>query len=147
MPVCKHCGSRIEKFHKDRCPICGEKLPLEDVGSDTVDITTSFAKGNFEFEDIKLKKKATFAILGCACGFTGAHYFYLGHKKTGFIWLLFNIVFISILFAILFFGVKINPYIAFLIPLAASYLFNIVFSILVYFNSPSLRDGDGNLIR
>ena len=40
MPYCKNCGSRITKFDKEICPVCGEKKPLDGAVSDTVEITT-----------------------------------------------------------------------------------------------------------
>ena len=41
MPKCKNCNNRIDRFNKDRCPICGVTFPFEGMNSDTVEITTN----------------------------------------------------------------------------------------------------------
>ena len=56
MPNCRHCGARIEKFHKDRCPICGELNPLDGVSSETIEITSQIQKSDIEYKKLKINK-------------------------------------------------------------------------------------------
>ena len=50
MPTCRECHSRISKFDKDICPVCGAKNPLDGVTSDTIEITHEIDISNPEFQ-------------------------------------------------------------------------------------------------
>ena len=145
MPVCRHCGSRITKFDKDRCPVCGELNPLDGVNSDTVEITSNINITPEEFKDFKPKTRKTFLLLSCLVGFLGIQFFYLKYKRAALIWLACNIVIMAGLFLAFFFGVK-NVLLAVLIPLAVAYIANIVLGLVIY-RKPSFKDGDGNLLK
>ena len=146
MPNCRHCGARIEKFHKDRCPICGELNPLDGVSSETIEITSQIQKSDIEYKKLKIKKKKTFCILSCLLGWTGAAFFYIKHKKPGFIWLIGNTLMIGLLFLLLFLF-KTHIAICLGVSFGLVYLANIVFGISVLHHASSLKDGDGNLVR
>ena len=57
MPNCRNCGSRLSKFDKDICPVCGFKHPLDGVSSETQEVTSeiSFYKG--ELKTSKVRKR------------------------------------------------------------------------------------------
>ena len=145
MPVCRHCKSRISKFDKDRCPVCGELNPLEGVNSDTVEITGNINISQDDFKDYKPKKRTVFLLLSCLLGWTGCQFFYLKYHKAGLIWLAANIVILAGAFCAFFFGAK-NTLLAVLIPLLVIYTANIVLGIVTYLKS-SVKDADGNLLR
>ena len=83
MPYCKNCHSRIDKFNKDRCPICGQERPLDDVTSDTIEITTSV-----DVNDLNLnyhpRQKKKLLIYFLTLGIFGAPFFYLYDTPRGF---------------------------------------------------------------
>ena len=145
MPVCRHCGSRITKFDKDRCPVCGEINPLEGVNSDTIEITSEIDLSNSEFMNFKPKKRLTLLVLALTCGWTSAHLFYLGYKKAGFIWLGINLAVFAILFSIFFFGIS-SLLLGILIPILTIYLMNAIFGVFL-FKNPNLKDSNENLLR
>ena len=144
MPVCRHCGSRISKLDKDRCPICGEINPLEGVNSDTIEVTSVLDISSDELA-FKPKTKKMFLLLSCLVGWLGIQFFYLKYKRAGLIWLAINLAILGGGFCAFFFGVH-NLLLAILIPLLVVYAANIVFG-LVIFKKPSFKDGDGNLLR
>ena len=84
MPNCKNCHSRISKFDKDFCPVCGVEHPLDGVTSDTVDITSEISLSD-ELKDVRIKKKLVCVLLSFFLGFLGAPFFYLNYKKVGLI--------------------------------------------------------------
>ncbi len=146
MPVCRHCGSRISKLDKDRCPVCGELNPLEGVNSDTVEVTGVInISSSDDFSDFKPKTKKAFLLLSCLIGWLGVHFFYLKYKRAGFIWLAINLVILASGFCAFFFGVH-SLLLAILVPALIVYAANISFG-LVMFKKPSFKDGDGNLLR
>lgn len=145
MPVCRHCGSRISKLNKDRCPICGELQPLEGVNSDTVEVTSVINVSGEEFDGYKPKTRKMFLILSCLIGFLGIPFFYLKYKRAGLIWLCLNLVILIAGFCAFFFGVH-NLLLAILIPLVVVYAASIVFGLVIYFK-PSFKDADGNLLK
>ena len=145
MPVCRHCGSRISKLDKDRCPICGEINPLEGVNSDTIEVTSVLDISSSEELAFKPKTKKMFLLLSCLIGWVGAQFFYLKYKRAGLIWLAINLVILAGGFCAFFFGVH-NLLLAILIPLLVLYAANIVFGLVIY-KKPSFKDGDGNLLR
>ena len=145
MPVCRHCGSRISKLDKDRCPVCGEINPLEGVNSDTIEVTSVLDISSSDELAFKPKTKKMFLLLSCLIGWVGAQFFYLKYKRAGLIWLAINLVILAGGFCAFFFGVH-NLLLAILIPLLVLYAANIAFG-LVIFKKPSFKDGDGNLLR
>ena len=145
MPVCRHCGSRISKLDKDRCPVCGEINPLEGVNSDTIEVTSVLDISSSDELAFKPKTKKMFLLLSCLIGWVGAQFFYLKYKRAGLIWLAINLVILGGGFCAFFFGVH-NLLLAILIPLLVLYAANIAFG-LVIFKKPSFKDGDGNLLR
>ena len=145
MPVCRHCGSRISKLDKDRCPVCGELNPLEGVNSDTVEVTGVIDISPEDYSDYKPKTKKAFLLLSCLIGFFGVQFFYLKYKRAGFIWLAISLAIFGGGFSAFYFGVH-NLLLAILIPLLVLYAANIAFG-LVIFNKPSFKDADGNLLR
>ena len=145
MPVCRHCGSRISKLDKDRCPVCGEINPLEGVNSDTIEVTSVLDISSSDELAFKPKTKKMFLLLSCLIGWVGAQFFYLKYKRAGLIWLAINLVILAGGFCAFFFGVH-SLLLAILIPLLVLYAANIAFG-LVIFKKPSFKDGDGNLLR
>ena len=145
MPVCRHCGSRISKLDKDRCPVCGEINPLEGVNSDTVEITGQIDISSNDYRDFKPKKRLTFLLLSCFIGWTGIQFFYLKYLRAGFIWLACNLVLLAGGFSAFFFGVKNLP-LAIAVPLTIVYIANIIFGVII-FKKPSFKDGNENLLR
>ena len=146
MPYCKNCGSRITKFEKDICPVCGQKKPLEGASSDTVEITTEL---NVHSKDTRQMYKAhfrsiTFALFSLI-GFTGAGFFYLRFKKLGFIWLSANLILLACL--ILLFGSSISytSWITYVASIAIIYLLNIGSGVF-YLVKKDVRDGNGEFI-
>ena len=79
MPVCKNCKKRIDRFNKDRCPICGVENPFEGVTSDTVEITTNIDVDNIDvdYHPRRRKKLLLFFVL---IGITGIPFFYMKKK-------------------------------------------------------------------
>ena len=145
MPVCRHCGTRITKFDKDRCPVCGELNPLQDVTSDTVEITTEIDMSGVNLPNYKPRKRKTFLILACALGIFGVHAFYLGYKKGGLIWLVANLIFLGGGFCALYFGMN-SLILGILIPLLIAYAISVGLGIWL-FKNPTLKDSDGNLLK
>ena len=145
MPVCRHCGSRISKLDKDRCPICGELNPLEGVSSDTVEVTSVVDITSDDVYGFKPKKRRTFILLSCLIGWLGTQFFYLKYLRAGFIWLLVNLVILGGGFSAFFFGVH-SLLLAILIPLLVVYAANITFGFVIYLK-PSFKDADNNLLR
>ena len=145
MPVCRHCGSRISKFDKDRCPICGEINPLEGTNSDTIEITSQVNLNDADFGDYKPKRKSIFLILSILIGFTGSQFFYLRYLKAGLITLLISLAIFGGVFSIFYFGAN-NLLLGILIPLIIVYVANIVFGIIIYLK-PSFKDAHGNLLK
>ncbi len=92
MPICKNCGSRITKFDKDRCPICGEVNPFDTQDDQTQDITGVIGKLGSDLNLSKLRKRKTMIALAFTLGFTGAPLFYIGYVKNALVWVIINIV-------------------------------------------------------
>lgn len=143
MPICKNCNSRISNFDKDICPVCGYQKPLSGVTSETIEITTKIDLGDkrFEFRQVKKKLVLLFFIL---LGFTGAGFFYMKHKKFGFIYLAANLIFIGLGGLLISLLPNMMPF-GFLITLGASYVINVVLGLILYFKK-GLKDGEGEFI-
>ena len=145
MPVCRHCGSRISKFDKDRCPICGEVSPLNGVSSDTVEITSQIHLGSGDYSDFKPKRRKIFILLGCLFGYLGLQFFYIGRGKVGLIWFLANLLVGAGLF---FLVLSLSSLIWLSILITAVVMYAISIGSTLYLNSkPNLQDGKGNLVR
>ena len=146
MPYCKSCGSRISKFDKDICPICGTKKPLEGASSDTVEITTELNVHKKENDlGYKAHYRITAFVLFAFLGWTGAGFFYLNFKKRGLIWLLVNLAFIGGLMGLFIAFIGPKNWITYVAPFAAAYLVNMGFS-LYYLAKNDIKDGNGEFI-
>ena len=146
MPYCKNCGSRITKFDKDICPVCGMKKPLEGAVSDTVEITS-----DLDFHDKENKKiydahfRITAFVFFAFLGWTGAGWFYLKFKKIGWIWLACNLVVIGGLMALFVLLTSPTLWVSYVAPIAVVYLINM--GVGVFFLCKSdLKDGNGEFI-
>lgn len=145
MPVCRNCGGRISRFDKDRCPICGTVAPLKGVVSETVEVTSEIDLNSKEF-NFKPKERGIVMLLFTLLGFSGAGFFYLKKNKLGLIWLLSNIILISILALLFIFLVKLDYVWGIIIPVIISYIINIGVGIY-YLVKPDIKDGRGEFIR
>ena len=143
MPVCKNCKNRIEKFNKDRCPICGQVNPFEGAEvSETVDITTALDVASADYHP---RKKRTMLLMFIFLGFFGVPFFYIYQKKMGIIYAIINlgcIALFSFLFA--FYG-------GFLIGVAIAISVAILFALnvgvgLFTYRIPNAQDGHGEFI-
>ena len=148
MPYCRNCGSRITKFDKDMCPVCGTKKPLEGVSSDTIEITSEL---NIHSKEGKKQYQAHFRmtafILSSFIGWTGAAFFYLKYKLVGLIWLLVNLTVLGglgVLFVFLAGGPK--EWVGYLVSPAIVYLVNIATGLFFLFKK-DLKDANGEFIR
>ena len=144
MPICKNCGSRIEKFNKDICPICGEKKPLEGVSSETIEITSQIDLKNSDFK-YRQTKKSIVLLLFCLIGFTGAGFFYMKRNKYGIIYMIASLLLIGVGGLCLSLLDNMMPY-GFLIALGISYVLDIALGLYLYF-SKNIKDGEGEFIR
>ena len=144
MPICKNCKKRIERFNKDRCPICGVEHPFEGMSSDTIEITTNIDtdKYNTDYRPCKKKKLLTLFL---ALGFLGVPFFYIHKKKAGFIYLLANLVLIAAITLIFALVVHLFIVFALLIAVAFIYLLNAIIGLIIYYQ-PNLKDGNGEFI-
>ena len=144
MPYCKNCRSRIDRFDKDRCPICGIEKPFEGVSSDTVEITTNIDTSELNI-DYHPRKRFTFLFL-FLIGFTGAPMFYIYRKKAGFLFILFNAIFIGTALALLLTLSPLHPAISVSCVLAVDILVNFLAGFSIY-NQPNLKDGRGDFLK
>lgn len=142
MPICKNCHSRIDKFNKDRCPICGTEKPFEGVSSDTIEITTSLDVEDLDFNPRSKKK---LLVLYITLGFFGIPHFYLYNKKLGVLSLILNMLFIGLGGFLLGQFTSIKMYLAFIIVILASLLINSLIGLYLY-KKPNLKDGRGEFV-
>ena len=145
MPICKNCGSRISKFDKDMCPVCGTKNPLEGISSDTIDITSSIGKQSLD--EMKIKKRKTFFLLIFTCGFLAIPFFYLKKNKFGLCWLTTNMAFFAICFVLFFLVAHLPIWASLLIGLGFLYFTNLSFGLFLLTKKDLLKDGLGNFLR
>lgn len=147
MPYCRNCGSRITKFDKDMCPVCGTKKPLEGVSSDTVEITSEL---DIHSKEGKKQYQAHFRLtafmLFAFIGWTGAGYFYLKFKKLGLIWLFSNLVVLLGLGALFVLLIGYKEVIGYFVSPAIVYLVNIIVGIF-FLAKKDIKDGNGEFIR
>ena len=143
MPYCKNCGSRLQKFDEDRCPICGAERPFEGVSSETIEITTEV---NEETEkNFKPRKKQTMLALFIFLGFFGVPFFYLYEKKKGIIYAAINIVGIALISFIFAFYMHLLIPVAIVIAFAMLLVVNLAMGLYLYF-FPNLKDGRGEFV-
>ena len=146
MPVCKHCGSRITRFDKDICPVCGEKAPLEGVSSETIEITSNFNLNEEEFKTFRPCTRFKVFLLFTLLGWTGAPIFYTRYVLQGFLWLLINLVIIGGVGSLLAFMTPLGILWGYLIMLIAAYVINIGVGIFSYLKR-NLKDNRGEFLR
>lgn len=144
MPICKNCNKRINRFNKDRCPICGVEFPFEGMSSDTVEITTNIDVDNINI-DFHPRKKSKLLLFFCLIGLTGVPFFYLKKKALGFIQLFSSILVYVALCLTLYFAANMESWLCGLVSLGAIYLINIVIGLIFYF-TPNLKDGNGEFV-
>ena len=144
MPICKNCKKRIDRFNKDRCPICGVERPFEGMSSDTVEITTNIDTDKYNSDYHPCKKK-NLLIYFLALGFTGAPFFYIHKKQLGFFHLVANLALIAVITLVITFAAHLFWVFGLLIGLGSVYLINIALG-LYYYSRPNLKDGHGEFI-
>lgn len=142
MPICKNCHSRIDKFNKDRCPICGIENPFEGVNSDTIEITTSLDVDDFDYNPKKKSKVLLYSIL---LGFVGMPYFYLYKKKEGIVSCVINLLFIVLAGFLIGYFTSIEMYLSFIIFFLSDVIINSLIG-LYLFKKPNLKDGHGEFV-
>lgn len=142
MPICKNCGSRIDKFNKDRCPICGIESPFDGVTSETVEVTTSI---DVDSKDYHPKKKSTLLLLFILTGYFGVPYFYLNMKKIGIYYTILNLAGIGLIGFILSFYAFNNFLYGYLVAFAIFVVLNVLVGLYYYF-LPNFKDGNGDFI-
>ena len=144
MPKCKVCGTRLTKFDKDICPVCGAKSPFGDEMNETVDITSEIDINNPEFKDAfpRSRKKAFF--LFTFLGWTGYPFYYVRKKKLFIIWLFINLAIIAGL-SVAFYFITKHIYAGILIAFAVSIIIN-SFIGLYYLLFPDVKDGSGEFL-
>ena len=146
MPVCKNCNSRISKFDKDICPVCGCVNPISTEHSETVEITSNISLEKELRKDVKVRKKTTALLLALLLPFFGTPFYYLRYPKKGLIWMALNISFIGILFVLAYFLILKNLLWSIAAPLIIAYIFNIWLGIFLY-TKKDYKDGYGELVR
>lgn len=142
MPICKNCKSRIDKFNKDRCPICGVENPFEDVSSQTVEVTTSI---DVDSKDYHPRKRLTACLLSALLGIFGVQFFYLYQKKMGLIYACINLVCLGLVGFLLGYLTPLHYVVSFVITYAALTLVNVCVGLYLYFK-PNLKDGRGDFL-
>ena len=146
MPVCKNCNSRISKFDKDICPVCGCVNPISTEHSETVEITSNISLEKELRKDVKVRKKSTALLLALLLPFFGIPFYYLRYPKKGLIWMALNVSFIGILFLLAYFLILKNLLWSIAAPLIIAYIFNIWLGIFLY-TKKDYKDGYGELVR
>lgn len=146
MPNCRNCGTRLTKFDKDICPVCGTTLPLKGVKSETIEITSEIDLTNPEFNNYLPKKRTVTFVLFALLGFSGAPLFYLNKTKAAIIWLLANVLIGVGLFFLLSFAFTLGTVWGGVITGIAIFVGNIIPG-LYYLIKSDLKDGRGEFIR
>ena len=114
MAKCRNCGADINRLDRDVCPFCGASKPLEGADTKTQDFTQIFTQIEGA-EKVKFHSKVVAALLAIFLGIFGAHTFYLGFKKKGFIILLVSLVLIAGLGSLIYFVANWHSPFAYLI--------------------------------
>lgn len=142
MPTCKNCKTRIDKFNKDRCPICGIENPFDGTSSDTVEITTNIDTSNLEYHP---KTKRTMFLYFVIGGIIGLPFFYIYKEKVGIIYAIINISLLVLAIVLTALLSTFNAGLAALIYLVGLILINTLVG-LFYVNKANLKDGHGGFI-
>lgn len=142
MPNCRNCKSRISRFDKDLCPICGTKLPLEGVNSDTMEITAQVDISGIKEGQKVLRRRRQTLFLFALIGFSGAGFFYLKYKFRGLVWLLINLFFLSGFFLLFYQLLTAGLPLSIFLTIGLIYFINISLGIFFYL-VPNLKDGEG----
>ena len=145
MPNCRYCGTRLSKFDKDICPVCGTKNPLEGVSSETVEITSQVDLSGFTDGQKVRRHRKTMLLLFLLVGFSGAGFFYLKKKRDGLLWLSTNALLLSSGFLLLHLLANLNIALSLVIPIATMLLLNVIFGLIYYF-TPNIKDGEGEFV-
>ena len=147
MPYCRNCHTRITKFEKDICPVCGTRNPLDGASSDTVEITSQLDLGDKANRKVyKAHFRLNTFIWFLFLGWTGAGFFYLNFKKRGLIWLLCNVVVLAGLIALFAFVIlDYKNWLAYAAPVSIVYLVNIGAAVY-YLCKKDIKDGNGEFI-
>ncbi len=146
MPNCKNCGSRISKFDKDVCPICGQVKPLDGVESETIEVTSEISAYQGELSTSKVKKRWVVLILSIFFGPFGAQFYYLKKIRFASIWLLCHILFAAILIGIFALAMDNGLVIGAIATLVTEYVINIGTGIYLFVKK-DYKDGNGELVR
>ena len=141
MPVCKKCHSRIDKFNKDRCPICGVENPFDGVSGDTVEITTQIDTANIK-ADYHPKKRSILLALFISLGLFGVPFFYIHKKLTGLIYGLVNIGVLAGVIALLLNFAPLDHAVSVIVPILLAIFINSLVG-LYFYNKSNLKDGHG----
>lgn len=144
MPNCRNCNTRLTKFEKDICPVCGCKNPLEGMTSETIEITAEINSVKDEITDYHQKSRTVCFILSLLFGWTGAVYFYLRKTSKAIIWILLNLALFGGLFAA--FYLFDLGWLAYVLPIIIVYIFNIAMAFR-FFYANDYRDGQGNFLK
>ena len=145
MPKCKNCNSRIDRFNKDRCPICGVTFPFEGMNSDTVEITTNIDVDSVDQDYYRPCRKRELFLFFALLGIFGAPYFYLKKAKEGLIQLISNAVIIGLMSFLLAYFTSLTILYSVLISIGSMYILNIIFGAIVV-AQPNLKDGNGEFV-
>lgn len=146
MPKCKYCGTRITRFDKDICPVCGEKNPLEGVSSETIEITSNLDLSEAELKEFKPATKFRAFLLFVFLGWTGAPLFYLNYYNQALIWLFLNLSFIGGIGSIFSFLTSLGAPWGYIVALSIVYVINIGAGLFAFFKH-NLKDGRGEFLR
>lgn len=145
MPICKYCRSRITRFDKDICPICGVKNPLEGVTSETVEITSNFNLSEEELKTFRPHTKVRTLLFFILFGWTGVPQFYLHYVMQGILWIVINLLVGGGLFA-LFYVLKFDLIWCIIIPVISIYIINTITGIITFLKH-NLKDRNGEFLR
>ncbi len=150
MPICRNCHEPITKFDSDFCPHCGMADPI-DAKYKTKDMTQVIDPQRPNYKLYKSKSRVVTALLCLLFGWCGAHSFYTGFKKRGFIQLAISLALIIVVGGV-FLGLSlgnmevINPVLGFLIPFGVLFVLYALRSIY-YFKKDSIKDKNGVFLR
>lgn len=147
MPNCRECGSRISKFDRDICPVCGCRFPLEGSNSETADITSQIDISSSEFKQYKPHKRMNAFLLSLFLGWSGASLFYLGYLKAAFMWLFVNLILIVGIGSLFAFILHFNVYVSFFaIAFVIVFILNAFFGLFFLFKN-DLKDSKGEFLK
>ncbi len=89
MLKCRNCGQKLTKFHKEMCPYCGIKNPIEDF-TDSSDTTQAIDKIKEEELVFNEKSYRNYTLFSLFLGIFSVDLFYLGFKTLALMRLLIN---------------------------------------------------------